>query len=171
MDSGIKAPHGAEQHRDIIRELFLPANEGYASGGTPINLLNLATIRGDANDAAPIVYFTMKVPDDFLSFTKLEAVWVSPAASGNMYWQFLANYAASGEAYNSHSTGTSLWPTATGGANIMNVQQSGQVLTLPDLASGDYLGFEFARMGNNPTDTLDDVVYLLGLLFSYMADQ
>ena len=171
VDAHHNEVHGADKHPNVTRELFLPANEGYVSGGTPLNIGFHGAVWGDANDAAPIVYFERKVPDDFIAFSKLEAVWVSPAASGNMFWQIGSHYGALGEVYNTHNGSVGLGPTATGGANIINVQEPYSAPTLPNLAEGDYMGLEFARAGTFPQDTLEDVVYFLGLLFTYIAEQ
>lgn len=163
--------HGATEHHNVTRELFLPANEGRIVVGTPYSYGKYATVEGTANANQPTVELTMKVPDDFVSFTSLQAVWATAAAGGNMYWWLVAFYAASGEAYNIHNDQPALGATANGGANIMNVQAPANPLTLANLAKGDYIGVEFLRQGTDVLDTLDTDMYLFGLLFTYVAEQ
>lgn len=166
------AVHGAAQHTDVTRELFLPANEGYIKTGAPKSMGFFACVDGLADGADdPEIYFAMKVPDDFVSFASLQAVWASPAAAGNAKWKFNAHYGASGENYAIHSDLPAYGVTATGGANIINVQEPANPLTLASLAAGDYLGFYLKRDGAHADDTLDDVFKLLGILFTYVANQ
>lgn len=161
----------AAKRTDVTRELFIPANEGYIEAGTRINRSSYAVVQGAADTDTPIIWFTVKVPDDFVSFTKVEAVWASPAVTGNMWWGMGADYAAVGEDSSMHSDNPEAGETATGGADIMNVQRPKNPLTLADLAAGDYLGLVFTRYGSNAADTLDTVVDLLGILFTYTAEQ
>lgn len=165
------AVHGADKHTDITREVFLSAGEAFAEAGALKALSYYAVIEGLANGDQPKAEFTMKVPDDFVSFTKVEAVWTGPAAAGNMHWYMRAKYGASTEAFTTHADEPAMGVTATGGANIINVQEPANPLTLANLAAGDYLGIQFYRNGAHADDTLDNVVRLLGLLFTYTANQ
>lgn len=163
--------HGAAQHNDVTRELFLPANEGYGTGTPSTGLAPWVVVIGGANLNEPDWCFAIKVPDDFVSFTKVEAVWMCAPAAGNMYWYLNAMYAASGQDYNEHSDVPVAGVTATAGVWLINVQEPANPLTLVDLAIGDYLGLRFRRSGANALDTLDSDVYFLGLLFTYVASQ
>jgi len=163
--------HGANKHTDVTRYKFLSAGEGVKITGTPGQVHYWAVISGAANSAQPLVYWTMRVPSDFVTFVSLKAVWRSAAAAGNMYWQLGANYANEGESYIEHADGPAIGVTATGGANKMNVQEPAFPLTLAGIAKEDYLGIMFYRVGTSALDTLDDIVYLFGLLFTYIAEQ
>ncbi|MBA7637571.1 hypothetical protein ES703_45217 [subsurface metagenome] len=163
--------HGAAQHNDVTRELFIPANSGHVVTGSPSVRGRFGAVTGTANTDQPAVYFSIKVPDDFVSFTSLKAVWMSPAAAGNMRWAFLSDYAAPGEVYSTHGDDPAVGVTATGGADKLNVQESANPITLASLVSGDYIGIGFSRSGSHADDTLDDAMYLLGLLFTYVAEQ
>lgn len=168
---GVSDPHGAAQHTDVTRELFLPANEGIAFAGTPTPYASYGAVKGDANAAEPSVYFTIKVPDDFVSFTSVKALWICGVGGQNMYWQLTSHYAASGESRVLHADDPGLGVTVNGGASVMNVQAPANPLTLANLAAGDYLGLKFYRVGDNALDTLDLDMYFLGLLFTYVANQ
>lgn len=164
--------HGAAKHNNVTRELFLPANEGHIGTGDSWNLDEYGVALKLANGNGPDVFFTIKVPDDFVSFVSVKAVWESPAASGNMFWVLWALYVASGEAYDTHQDYAPVKAvTATAGAGIVNVQEPANPLTLADLAKGDYIGIDFYREGSDGLDTLDADVNFFGLLFTYVAEQ
>jgi len=160
--------HGAALHTNVTRELFLPVY-GYTSGEIAFWGYHSSHSLADGEDKN--CNFSLKVPDDFVSFTKLEAVWGCSAAAGNMYWRFQAYYHASGEIYSLHDDLPALGTTATGGANILNVQEPANPLTLASLAAGDYVGVFFRREGSNVLDSLAASVEMIGLLFTYMAEQ
>jgi len=162
--------HGIAQHTDVSRDFFIPACSGYSTGVQgfissywPVVIL--------ADGASLIAYLSMKVPNDFVSFTSVKAVWSSPAAAGNMRWRIMAGYNADGEALNFHSDGPAEGVTATGGADIVNVQEPANPLALANLAKGDYIGFRLSRDGTAGTDTLNDAVNIIGILFTYVAEQ
>lgn len=168
---GVSDPHGAAQHTDVTRELWLPANEGFVSTGTPTVLNNYPSVSGGANADEPRVYLSLKVPDDFVSFTSVKALWICGVGGQDMYWQILGRYAASGESRVEHADEPVLGVTVNGGASVMNVQEPANPLTLVNLAAGDYLGLKFNRIGSDALDTLDVGMYFLGLLFTYTANQ
>ena len=165
-------PHGPADHNDRTRTVFLPANEAYISAGTP-NWADQkwAIVEGGANVDEPSLAFTMKVPDDFVSFGSIKAVWMCGAAAGNMYWLMNAAYAASGENCLIHTDTPAVGVTATGGGGIVNMQEPANPLTLANLTLGDYIGIMFHRNGAHASDTLNAVVNLFGILFTYIADQ
>ena len=162
--------HGAGAHTNVTRELFIPAlNDSNANATLASYGLHSSVLLADA--VIGTVFFLFKVPDDFVSFVSAKAVWVCNAASGNMCWHLHTNYSASGEATNAHSETPSRAETATGGQYIMNIQEPANPLTLANLAKGDYVAIEFKRYASEVEDTLEDEVHLLGLLFTYVAEQ
>lgn len=167
----VPAIHGAAEHNDVTREIFLPACEGHIYDGSEDYLDVYAVVTGTANATAPDVYFTMKVPVDFVSFTSVKAVWYGGNFPGDMYWIIAAIYCACGEAYDAHSESPAFGATANGGSSFVNCQEPANPLTLVSLAPGDNLGLEFYRQGSNELDTLDASCSLFGLLFTYVASQ
>lgn len=153
----------------LEKELFLPANEGFVEAGTTTNFGYYGCVQGLADGNEPKVVFVRKVPADFVDFISVKAVWASPAAVGNMYWQLTARYCAAGEVYNTHQDAPALGVTATLGANKFNVQEPANPLTLADLAPGDRLGIQFYRVGIDALDTLNQIVNFMGLEFTYRA--
>ncbi len=164
-------PHGAISHTDVTRELFIPANEGFVSSGTPIIRGQSGVVQGAPNLNEPYIYWTIKVPSDFVTFNSLRAVWESGVAVGNCYWALGANYYAEGEIHTTHQEAPVLGVTATGGVGIVNVQEPNSPLVLANLERGDYLGIHYRRAATDALDTLDQNMNLFGLLFTYVAEQ
>ncbi|KKK71350.1 hypothetical protein LCGC14_2914780, partial [marine sediment metagenome] len=163
--------HGASVHTNITRELWIPAIGGNVTGGALVTFGKYALVSGGANANEPIISFSVQVPEDFLTFGSVKLVWVSSPAAGNMYWRITAQYAAVGEINNTHTDTPGFGVTATGGTNIFNLQEPANPLALASLAVGDYIGMELNRQGANGLDTLDATAYVMGLLFTYTANQ
>lgn len=161
--------HGAAKHTDVTRELFIPmfddsnANVSVAKlfGYLLLQFADGATGRSSAN---------FKVPDDFVSFSSLKAVWVC-AGAGNLRWKLHGTYAAHGEMMNTHDEDGALGETAIANALYVYIQEPSDPLALTGLAKGDVVGVEVARDGGHANDTIDAVAYLLGLVFEYTAEQ
>lgn len=163
--------HGAEQHENVTRELFLPP-DGPTTGVidrafAPYNAVVFEDAVTDALD------FTLKVPDDFVSFVSVKIVWVvdGAAPTDNMYWKLDATYGTIGEDYGYHTDGPAPGITAPSADMHVNEQEPANPLTLVNLAKGDYLGITVSRYAGNALDTLNADVYILGLLFTYVAEQ
>ena len=162
--------HGAEKHTDVTRERFIPAFNDSAANTTLIALDYGSAIRFAAAQIAG-TFFYFKVPDDFVSFVSIKLVWVSGAESGNMRWRSDAQIGAKGEVYYEHLDETAEGETATAGADIINEQESPNPLTMTALAKGDYIGVRVMRDATDPNDTLNAAVDVLGILFTYVAEQ
>ena len=163
--------HGANKHTDVTREVFLSVAGGYISAGTASFLSKYASATGEVNVDEPRVFFTIKVPDDFVSFSSVKAVWHSAGLAGNAYWRLQASYAADGELREQHTDLPAAGTTAYPGGDVIVVQEPANALTLTNLAKGDHLGVEFYRFGSDAADTLTDIFNLIGLLFTYTAEQ
>lgn len=161
--------HGAAQHTDITREIFISATSGHNTG-VPAGYLyyGVVTLVDNVDDE---VYITFKVPLDFISFTSAKLAWFSTPAAGNLYWRMASAYAASGEDYDNDTDAPAYGVTATGGNLIINEQEAANPLTLTNIAAGDYIGIEIHRDGDDVLDTLGADVYVLGILLTYTANQ
>lgn len=169
--TGSNAPqeHGDDKHTNVTREVFLTALQSYLISSSGATLLGFyGVIEAVANTTFQCL-FTMKVPLDFVSYTKIEMVWASPAASGNARIKTNAAWAAAGEVGNTHTVAGGYQPPATGGANFINITDA--TIALANLAVGDVLGFEFIWNAAHANDTLDDVSKVLGIIFTYVANQ
>lgn len=161
--------HGKDQHDNVTREIFIPASTGWTNGA--MGQVGNKPVAVLSDDVTQFVAVLMKVPDDFVSFVKVEAVWFCATGVGNMYWQFRADYGAKDEDYHYYTEDTTIGVTATGGALDQNVQESSDPLALTDLALGHYLGIELNREAGNALDTLNVDVDVLGFLFTYVANE
>jgi len=162
--------HGAAEHTDETRELFVRCSASPYSTGTAREHGRYAVIQL-ADAAIQFIFFTLKVPDDFVSFTSLELVWLSPLNAGNMYWRMETDYAAVGEAYNTHNESSGYGVTASGVINRIVVQEPATPLNFVNLAQGDYVGVSIYRDATDGLDTIDNVVRVLGILLTYIAEQ
>lgn len=168
---GAVTEHGADKHTNVTRYLWIPAVVGYAGTGTVGYQYYYSTVSGGANEIAPTVYWTLKAPSDFVSLVSVKALWASPVASGNMYWKTSAYYGAAGENIGAHNDWPAYGTTATAGNMKWNLQEPAHPLTLSSLTKDDFIGIRFIRVGSDPSDTLENTVYLAGLLFTYIAEQ
>jgi len=168
-DQKVKS-HGAAKHTDVTREVFLPVIAGHVAAGTPANQHRMATVNGAANANEPDVYLTMKVPDDFVSFLSVKAVWLI-GGTGNMYWRISASYGTTGESSNNHTDEPALALSAIAASNQIYMIEPANALTLANLAAGDILGLNPYREGSDGSDTIDQTCILFGLIFEYTAEQ
>lgn len=170
VDDAPPPEHGADKHTDVTRELFIPAYWARLAGCIQANKGEYIAIRfTDAQDQNLLLI--MRVPDDFVSFVSLKVRWLTDVAAGNMYWRTHATYAAAGEAYFTHSDTPGYGATSNLGANLFHVQEPVNPLTLPNLAKGDVIALRFQRDATYVSDTINSWVWVMGLLFTYVADQ
>jgi len=163
--------HGPNKHTDQTRYKFIPMGEALIWAGSFTSTTDTPCLQGDANANQPRFVMSISVPSDFVSFVKLEALWTSVAAAGNMYWQQRAYFRKCGEAMNSNYEESGYGVTPTLGADILNCQEPATPLTLAGLAKNDIIGTAFYRAGTDALDTLDQPVCVYGLLFTYTAEQ
>jgi len=153
----------------VDKTFFIPATQGYYTG--TINGISSYPVIELANAAAEHATHLMRVPDDFLTFVSVRAVWQTPdVGNNNLYWRIMAAYSACAELYTTHTDTPAHGVTASGGADIKNCQEPANPLTLVSLARGDTVGIIFARDATNPADTIEDDVYLYGLEFNYIGE-
>ncbi|MBA7618154.1 hypothetical protein ES703_25475 [subsurface metagenome] len=163
--------HGPALHTDQTRYKFIPMGEALIWAGNFTSTTDTPCLQGDANADQPRFVMSISVPSDFVAFVKLEALWTSVAAAGNMYWQLRAYFRTCGEAMNSNYEAPGYGVTPTLGADILNCQEPANPLTLAGLAKNDIIGTAFYRAGAHALDTLDQAVCVYGLLFTYTAEQ
>ena len=160
--------HGADRHTNVTRHHFSRVSghiDAQVTSHLGYSLLLLP------NNQPRYAFFTFTVPDRFVSFTSIKALWLSDGDGGNIYWQLGAVYAAAGEPAITHTDAPAMGVTANAGAGIFNLEEPANPLALVDLAKGDTLGIIFYRDPTDPLDTLADSCFLLGLRFTYTAEQ
>lgn len=161
--------HGPAQHTDQIRELFIPCGN-YATGQQAyVGYYDTSKL---ADATADTMNFSFKVPDDFVSFVSLKAVWISGVVGTpgqDWYGCILCNYSAEGEAYNAVTDNPGYKVIDVPAINTIYATDLGSVLL--GLAIGDYIGASLRRWGDHASDTWADGVWVIGLLFTYTAEQ
>ena len=164
------AAHGASSHTDIAKSLFIPSMGAHiAQGFTVVNGGRHHALRAaDGDDCRGT--FTMRVPDDFVSFTSIKMLWQTPATSGNLVFLCYFHWAGVGEADSTNAETGTQQTVATGGAEVFVLSEMGDI-ALSGLAAKDFLGSEFRCYRNNGSDTLSNHVDVFGWEFNYVASQ
>jgi len=163
--------HGADKHTDVTRELFLPAAQAIGDGTPQAEPTAIVPVRAIVDTSEQVVLFAyFKVPDNFVSFSKVELLWNTGGGGGDMFWSLEAAYGADGQLMTQHQESPAKGATTGTGNGRFNVQEPANSLTLISLAIGDYVALRFKRDGTNGGDTLADV-FLFGILFTYIAEQ
>ena len=162
--------HGADKHTNITREIFLPVAEGMIEAGTLAMVGKIPRVWGAANVNEPLVNVSLRVPLDFVSFTKVEVLW-SLWGTGDLYWQMGATWGEVGENPYSIADSPGLGVSVITATRDMYLIEPASPLTLSGLATGDFLGLMAFRVGGDALDTIDAVCDLLGFVFTYVANQ
>lgn len=170
VDNMVVTPdsHTVGKHTDVTREVFLVNPMGDLANAT---LTASGVTLDDA--AASEVWYHLRVPDDFVSFTSVKAAWKCPSPNGavNMFWSINAFWGAHGEAEDNSTDAPAMGATTHAGEDLITEQLPTNVLTLTGLALGDYLIFLFSRDATNGLDTINAAATLKGLLFTYVGHQ
>jgi len=149
-------------------QVFLPPYG--ATDGVVTDWWNYTTIQFAAN-AAGYADFAYYIPSNFIRVISVEAVWSCVVAAGNMYWRFTARYGASGQSIAENDEAPAYGLTATGGSLIFNIQEPADPLSLPLAALGDVMTIRFDRDGTDVSDTLNNPLYLHGVVITYIAQR
>jgi hypothetical protein len=164
------AAHGASEHTNIAKSLFIPAMGAHnVQNFTVANAGRLHGLRaGDGDDCRGT--FTTRVPADFVSFTSIKMLWQTPASSGNLVFLCYFHWAGADEADSTNAETGDSTTVATGGAEVLTYTEMGNI-ALSGIAAGDILGSEFRLYRNNGSDTLSNTVDVCGFEFNYVATQ
>jgi len=110
-----------------------------------------------------MVYFTIPIPSDFTTLTKAVMVIIA-VGTGNLYRNVNTSFAATGEAFSTHSDAVVLAAVAVTSGQILDDDISA---AFTGIAAGDRVGLQYYRAGDNVLDTVGASVYVLGLLLEY----
>ena len=160
--------HTVDRHTDVTRHIFIPPTSH--TDATVTSYLSYPALLL-VNNQPRYGFFILTVPDNFVSFVSAEALWLCDNDGGNIYWQLGAAYAAAGEAAQQHTDAPAMGLTANAGADLHNLTEPTNPLTLADLAKNDTAGIILFRDATDVLDTITGALYLLGLRFTYVADQ
>jgi hypothetical protein len=168
-------PHGAADHTDVVRSLFLPVHDGVVlDGGTLASLGTLPdTIRtiSLADAATSGALWAFEVPGDWVSGNMAVEIYFAGATTtgGNVRFQVVAKKVAEGAsviAAGTTFTQTSQAPTT---ANLLVIEPALDFVT--PVAAGELVMLSVRRLGADGADTYAAAAHLIGVRVTYTANQ
>ena len=106
------------------------------------------------------VYQTFMIPNDITTITNA-VVMVIPEGTGNLRWQCDTAAAICGEDFETHTDalGADVTAVTTDEIECLDISDA-----LTDATGGDVVGIQWIRTGSHVDDTVDAVVYYIGIL-------
>ena len=146
--SGVKwaaAAGGATKEFFVLMDEIdqVPTNKGEFRAGSLL-----------ATNATGLASF--KIPGDFSSITNAEIIVIPSTTNGTINWDILSDYAASGEAYTTHSESDTASTYNVTSSQIFSIDISG---ILASLAADDYVGIMLK--------TVTAGCFVIGIRFKY----
>lgn len=160
--------HSPTQHFDQTRQLFVVP--GYYVNATLTEQFHYSVVAlPDA--ASGNVYFSFKIPDDWVALASVKVLLLTQGSSGDFVWNMNATQAAEGEDCQTHGDFdlNNIAAVPASAYDWFSIQ--GDATILAEAAAGDYVGVRFWRDGADPSDTLTYDLYVLGLLLTYTGEQ
>ena len=150
------------------RELFIPVSGSYNTTASATLVRTDTDAEGWPMPDAVVSYAfgDFKVPVDYKEGGVLDVVLVSNA-DGNVYGTLSVDFGASGEHWDAHSETSS---AGADGITALHISRSTRKVTFSALAKGDFVSVQYSRAAVNALDTVDNIVYIKGFLFTYKAD-
>ncbi len=166
---GVSDPHGAAQHTDVTRVLFISATSCHITGAKfAKGYHGVVRLADGANQT---VYFEFEPPDDFVTFTRVDIVWSANGGTAGQDWRLLSGgqFAGDNEVYNIHSDSPAQFVIDVVANDTKYVTDSNWTLT--NLAKSDTMGLAIQRRGTDGTDTYEGNIEIWGIRFVYTAEQ
>jgi hypothetical protein len=170
--------HGAGQHTDITRTIWLGATAG------KIDTATLATL-GATPDITPVIAYadaatqgamwTFLTPSDWASGAlSIQPVWspgATDAVAHTVRWAYITKLAGAGTTITAAGT-TVTWTGASAARTVgVVVYDTITSTTITPAAAGDVIRLTVRRVGADAADTYVGVVNLVGLIVTYTANQ
>lgn len=129
----------------------------------------VAVFSGETTNVDSTIYFTFRIPDDFVSGAELCVTWATVSTSGDVYWKWNYNSGSSGSLdLASGSVEQSVHAAATVSGTARNRVRSCQSITDANIAAGDTFQGQLIREASvTVTDTLADKAYVFLPEFGY----
>jgi hypothetical protein len=172
--------HGAADHANLARTIWLPADTAHLESGA-----FSATVLGTAPDQIIVVamadaattgaYWAVKLPSDFDSGNLTVKPYWAPgstdASSHAVRWSYDLKCFVGGTDVT--SAGTTTGVTGVSGARTANVLVTGEAATDTGVAGaiGGLVMVNVRRVGANAADTYVGTVNLVGVVLGYTANQ
>lgn len=177
-ETDLPIAHGAAEHTNITRHIWLPAESAALIDGATASTLgtapnNVRTIQLD-DAVTEGVSWTFEVPEDYASGVITASVFWSPSATvaaSKVRWQYVAKVLDAGGDVTAAGTTTAFdGATSTHTANIQYEDTATSTGVTP--SAGDGFLLNVRRIGGDAGDTLNaSIVHLLGVLITYTANQ
>jgi hypothetical protein len=173
--------HGAADHTDITRKLWLNAATGKLSDTVPATAANigaapdLTEVVAYADAATQGAIWNFMVPADWASgVITIQPVWSPGATDGvahTVRWSYIAKAVAAGSTVTAAGT-TTTWTGASAARTVgVVVYDTATSTGITPAAAGDAFRIMVRRIGADAADTYVGVVNLIGLIVSYTANQ
>jgi hypothetical protein len=166
------AAHGASDHTNITRTIFMPPGPVHTNGVYEPNRLALIKL---PDNTMTTVNFTFQIPVDYsasVGANAIQLVWyTNTGTTNNMFGRFESYGDGEGASVEGTSQVGTEQTMAAGGNKLINVSTQAAYLTLNSIQVGDYIGVSYRRNGSSGSDTISDDVRCVGMLFTYTATQ
>jgi hypothetical protein len=175
-----KVGHGALDHADITRSMFIPVKGMTADAGTPGTIgavPDKTDIIALADAATQGAYFDIFMPEDTNTGTGItvQPIWVAgttDAVAHTVRWDMTMRILDHNN-NNWTTAGTNIPWTGDSNARVANfgVHESGSASTGMTFTPRDIIRCEVRRIGANAADTYVGIVNLAGVRVLYSANQ
>jgi hypothetical protein len=173
--------HGAADHADITRKLWLNAETAKLADTVPATAANIGAapdltgVVAYADAATQGAIWNFMVPSDWASGAiTIQPVWSPGATDGvahTVRWSYIAKAIAAGSTVTAAGT-TTTWTGASAARTVgVVVYDTATSTTITPAAAGDAFRIMVRRIGADAADTYVGVVNLIGLIVSYTANQ
>lgn len=164
--------HGASVHTDVTRQFFVPAGAGSVSDDTNLISSSVGPVYAFPDAGTETVAFSFWMPNNWVSSMSYQIYWVPAATVASSAVRWSANYLWVAVGGDISAAGTTAAFTGASSAHTVNLvyAESAQTIATGEAASR-MLRFSLSRVGGNAADTYTNDAQLIGILFSYTANQ
>jgi hypothetical protein len=173
--------HGASNHADITRSIFLNADNAKLADTVAATFANIGaapdftSVVAYADAATQGAIWNFQVPLDWASgVITIQPVWspgATDAVAHTVRWSYIAKTIAAGSTVTAAGT-TVTWTGASAARTVgVVVFDTATSTTLTPAAAGDLFRICVRRIGADAADTYVGVVNLIGLIVTYTANQ
>jgi hypothetical protein len=177
MPAGSLNPHGASNHTDITRSIWLVPAAGTPDGltltqtGSAPNFMDCYSLPNGSTTGA---FWTFEVPDDYVSGNPTATIYWSPSATDGtahtVRWQYTFKSLGSGSDVIAAGT-TTTWTGASAARTINLLVKDTTTSVGAAMVAGDICRLEVQRIGADAADTYVGEVRLHAVRIDYTANQ
>ena len=166
----VPASHGADKHTNITREIFLSVGRCYTT--TTHGKNGYFAIIQLPDGATSYAYFSQTMPADFVELTDIKVVLITPNATGTTaVFHAITEGGSDGQTISTHTVNC-------GNVSVV-LDENDKIQKETIKGAGDFsvynkndmIGIRISRFGSDGNDNYEDIVYLVGIIIEYTADQ